>query len=400
MNKKNLLIAQSGGPTCVINASLVGVIKEAIKNDNINTIFGAINGVDGIINNKLTKLELSEEELDLLSLTPSAYLGSARHILSRDHNDEEHNKILSTIKGNNIGYICFIGGNDSMDTVDKLSNFFLSINYPCNVIGVPKTIDNDLVLTDHTPGYGSAIKYIANTIEELSLDTDCYEKGRVTIVEIMGRDAGWLTAGSKLASLNGCGPDLIYLPEVPFDFGKFYMDVERIYNEKKKCLIAVSEGLKISNGQYVLNAFSNDSHHDKFGHLQLGGLSQILATLVKQELDLPTRYIELNLMQRCSSHIASSTDINEALSSGAFALQSVINKTAKFVSFVRKEEYQISYELKDVKDVANKVKCVPTDWIINGNDVSDEFIKYALPLIKGEVKHTYQNGVIKYLKRK
>ena len=391
---KNILVAQSGGPTSAINASLSGLIEASFKNSSIDKVYGSLNGISGLINDDLIEITDTEN----LKTTPSAYLGSVRYHLSEHTSDVDYQNILKNVEKYNIGYIAFIGGNDSMDTVAKLSKFFSEIKYPCNVIGVPKTIDNDLVGTDHTPGYGSAVKYIATTFTELKLDTNCYRNGRVTIVEVMGRDAGWLTAGSKLASINGLGPDLIYLPESPFDVDKFLNDVQSIYNKQKKVLVAVSEGIRNHEGVYVANMFTYSEINDVFGHKQLGGVCTVLADLVKEKLDLPVRRIELNLMQRCAGHIASKTDLDEAYQCGAFAIEKVLTTNGKFVSMVRKDQdkYELGYELVEVADVANKVKEVPQEWIINGNDVSDEFIKYALPLIQGEVGLQYENGLPVY----
>jgi len=398
----NLLVFQSGGPTAVINASLAGVIKEAKNNKNIDNVLGSVNGIEGIFYNNIKILnELTDEELELLKVTPAAYLGSARYQLKEDISNNDYLVINEFVKKNEIKYICIIGGNDSMDTVNKLSIYFKSVNSNINVMGVPKTVDNDLVITDHTPGYGSAIKYIATTIEELKLDTSVYKKGRVTVVEIMGRDAGWLTAGSALARLNGLGPDLIYLPEVAFDTDEFLKNVKELYDKNKMVLVAVSEGIRHADGNYVLNDISNGSMSDVFGHQQLGGTAAVLAKIIKDRLNINTRSIELNLSQRCAGHILSLTDVNEAFNCGIKAANSVINTTGKVVVMKRldKKEYEVGYELADVNEIANKVKEIPKEWIVDGKDVNDKFIEYTLPLILGEVEHKYVNGMPKYLKR-
>lgn len=397
----NLLVAQSGGPTAAINASLAGVITMAKQNINIEIVYGSRYGINGVLNDNLVVLnELTDYELSLLEKTPGAYLGSARHLLSKVY-DEEYEKILETVKKHNISYICFIGGNDSMDTVSKLSAYFESISYPCNVIGVPKTVDNDLVLTDHCPGFGSAGKYVASTLSEIKLDTAVYEKGRVTIVEIMGRDAGWLTACSKLPSIIGLGPDLIYMPEVAFDLDTFLNDVDALYKKNKKVLVAISEGIRDKDGNYMM-ALSTASKADGFGHTQLGGAAANLCEIVKERLGYNTRAVELSLPQRCAGHMVSKTDIDEAKRCGEFAVMSAIDNTAKFVCMIRDDskKYSIHLELKNIHEVANKVKPFPKEWIINGNDISEEFINYAAPLIEGEVELEYKLGVPNYLRIK
>lgn len=390
----NILVAQSGGPTAAINSSLYGVVMEASANPSIGKVYGAVHGVFGLIHDNLIEIH----NVEALKTTPAAYLGSVRYHLSDNFEDIDYRDILNTVKKHDIGYMAFIGGNDSMDTVNRLSKFFKSINYPCNVIGVPKTIDNDLIGTDHTPGYGSAIKYIATTFQELKLDTNSYENGRITVVEVMGRDAGWLTAGSKLACLNGLGPDLIYLPEHPFDIYQFLEDVSKLYKKNKKVLVAVSEGIRNDKGEYISTILSSTGGSDAFGHAQLGGVGAALSNLIKEKLNLPTRGIELNLMQRCAGHLTSKTDLDEAENCGRFAAKNVLNTNGKFVSMVRedKESYSIRYELVDVSEVANQVKTVPSSWIINGNGLSEDFIKYALPLIQGEITPTYSNGLPVY----
>lgn len=283
-----------------------------------------------------------------------------------------------------------------MDTVDKLFRFFKKVNYDCIVLGIPKTIDNDLVITDHTPGYGSAIKYIATTIQEIYYDTVCYEKGRVTIVEIMGRDAGWLTAGSKLASLYGAGPDFIYLPEIVFDLNQFIEDVQTIYQKKQKVFVCVSEGIKNKQGHYIMqdSAYLNDN--DVFGHLQLGGTAMVLAHIIKEKLSIPVRSIELNLMQRCASHLASLCDVNEAYEAGRQAILYALKMESGKMIYLKRvlqNPYQIEYQLCPIEQIANQVSYVPTEWILNGNDLNQHFIDYALPLIQGENPILYKQGI-------
>lgn len=400
MGKANLVVGQSGGPTCVINSSLYGVIKEAIKNEKIDKVFGALNGVNGLINDRLVTLnDLDNENLELLKQTPSAILGSVRYCLKDDFNHEDYDKILQTFKKHNIRYFLYIGGNDSMDTVMKLSKYFKESDYECYVLGVPKTIDNDLVKTDHTPGYGSAIRYIANKVHQVKEDTNCYKNGRVTVVEIMGRDAGWLTAGAKLASLNGNNPDLIYLPEIAFDVEDFLVRVNKIYEKQKKVFVCVSEGIRDKNGEYIINYNASNNDNDVFGHIQLGGVATTLTMIVKNRLNLPVRAVEFNLPQRCATNLSSYSDIYEAANCGRYAVRYVTKQhTGKMVVMVRENSnsYKISYTLTDINQIANQIKFFPKEWIVDGCDISKEFIDYALPLINKDYKNKYENGMVKF----
>ena len=401
--KGSLLIGQSGGPTSVINASLAGAIVAGINSDQIENVYGALNGIAGIINHQIIDLKKeSSETIELLKTTPGSILGSVRYKLKDFKIDDTDYKILKNVfEILNIKYFIYIGGNDSMDTCNKINEYFKSINFDCKVFGVPKTVDNDLVETDHTPGYGSSIKYIATCIAEIYQDISCYAKGKVTIVEIMGRDAGWLTAGAKLASLTNNGADLIYLPETPFDLEDFLVKVKSIYDKKQHALIAISEGIKDKNGKYILE-YNTSGNADAFGHLQLGGVAQVLTTFVKERLNLPNRSVELNLPQRCSSHISSLTDIEEAFNCGHKAVEFMLNgESGMMVSMERIDgsTYEIKYKSKALINIANKVKEVPSKYIIdNGSNISDEFIKYALPLIIDEPKTKYENGMPKFAK--
>ena len=378
--KGSCIVLQSGGPTAVINASLYGVIKQVKKSKNITNFYGSLNGIYGVINKNLIDLNnQNNEELELLKVTPGAILGSARLCLPEDINHEIYQQILDTLLKLDVRYMFLVGGNDSMDTAHKLSKFFKQVNYECFIIGVPKTVDNDLSCTDHSPGYGSAIKYVGNIFAEMKEDIGCYKEGKVTIVEVMGRDAGWITAGSKLAALNGKGPDLIYLPEVAFDYDVFLKQVDEIYKKQKHAVIAISEGIKDTEGSYVLNKLVKDNSGDLFGHIQLGGAASVLATLVKTNLKLPVRNVELNLPQRCASHIVSLTDVKEAIKCGENAVKFALKgETGKMVSMQRvsNNPYKISYTCIDLDEIANKVKEFPSSWIINNNDISDEFINY------------------------
>lgn len=402
--KYSILVGQSGGPTSVINASLAGIVIEGLKNEHIDKVYGTLNGIDGIINHNIIDFSYEDKEtLELLKTTPSSILGSVRYKLSDFNIDDTDYKIIASIfKKLNIKCFFYIGGNDSMDTCNKIHKYFTKINFDCRVIGIPKTIDNDLILTDHTPGYGSSIKYISTVMAEISEDIVCYKKGKVTIVEIMGRDAGWLTAGSKLACLANNGPDLIYLPEVAFDINNFLDIIKDIYNKKGNVLVAVSEGIKDSDGKYILSYQSNNST-DNFGHLQLGGVSQVLTSIVHERLNLPTRNIELNLPQRCASHLASLTDIEEAYNCGKYGLLYAIEgQSGKMISMVRSNDnYSIEYKTADLEQVANQIKVVPNNYISeNKNNITDEFVKYALPLIQNEAPIKFENGIPKFAKLK
>ena len=397
-----LLVGQSGGPTSVINSSLVGVVRQAQKENKVDKVLGAHFGIDGVLNEDFFDLtNISNDELTNWSKTPASILGSVRLKLPQvDSSLEIYQNILNVFKKYDVKYFFYIGGNDSMDTCMKLDLFFKEVGYECYVIGVPKTIDNDLILTDHCPGYGSAAKYVATTLTEIALDTDVYKKGRVTIVEIMGRDAGWLTAASHLANINGDVVQLIYLPEVSFNMDEFLKDVERIYKEKKKVLVAISEGIRDKDGKYILE-YQGTTESDKFGHMQLGGVGQVLAGIVNQKLGISTRAIELSLPQRCAAHLGSLTDVKEAEKAGSWAVKyAVKGKSGMMVAYKRVSDYKIVYRTAKLTDVANQVKEFPREWIINGNSISNEYLTYALPLIKGESYPKYSNGLPNYSKLK
>ena len=280
-----------------------------------------------------------------------------------------------------------------MDTCNKINYYFKKVGYKCSVLGLPKTVDNDLVETDHCPGYGSAAKVVSTMMAEVYHDTSVYKKGRVTIVEVMGRDAGWLTASTSLANVYNNGPDLIYLPESAFDMDTFLKDVDEIYKKQRKVLVAVSEGIKDKDGEYILN-YQNSSEGDAFGHLQLGGVALVLSNTVSNVLHLPVRAIELNLPQRCASHLASLTDVKESFKCGAFGVKCALkNKSGYMVSMERVADYKIKFVLKPLDKIAEQVKPFPKEWIINGNNISIDYINYALPLIKGESYPKYINGL-------
>ena len=402
--KYNAVYGQSGGPTSVINSSLYGVIKECMKqNDKIDTLFMMRNGVKGLIEDNLKDVkEVPSEQIELLPYTPSAILGSLRYKLKDYKVDEtDYLKIVETLKKHNIRYIFFNGGNDSMDTCAKLASYLKHINFPCYVIGIPKTIDNDLALTDHTPGYGSAAKFICQSVKSIIYDNNCYPKGRVNIVEIMGRDTGWLTASSALASSDESqGPDLIYVPEVAFNLEDFKKDVLEIYNQNKRCLVAVSEGIRDKDGHFI----SENASKDAFGHAQLGGVGQYLANYVTNELGISTRAIELSLLQRCFAISASITDRNEAIKAGQYAVKSALRgKTNKMVIFVRKSSspYKLRYSLASVQKCANAISYLKPEMINEkGNNITEEFINYCKPLVKGKTSFKEKDGLPVYADKK
>lgn len=395
---KSCIIAQSGGPTAVINCTLLGIVEEA-KKMGFEHIYGALNGIEGVLNHRIVELtNQTHDQLQLLMSTPGAALGSGRHQLKNAEQDPEtYQHIQKVFESLGIDCFFYIGGNDSMDTCNKVANYFAKTNFNCNVIGVPKTIDNDLQGTDHTPGFGSAAKFVSTTISEIYVDTNSYKKGRVTIVEVMGRNAGWLTAACKLADLSNTPVDLIYLPERPFDLNSFLQDVQAIYNKKQKVLVAVSEGIRDANGQYILKTVAQNKN-DSFGHTQLGGVAQTLCDIISEQLSLPVRHIELNLLQRCSAHISSAADAQEAYNCGVFALQMATQgHTCKMVSMFRDSQYHISLQLKDIDNIANAVQIVPDKYINEqGNGITDDFVTYALPLVQGEVPQHYKNGMPQY----
>ena len=398
------IIGQSGGPSAVINASAYGVIKTALESDCITKVYGAHHGIMGVLNDRLMIMDEEDPaELELLLHTPSSALGSCRYkIADPETDDTDFKRILEIFQKYNVRYFFYNGGNDSMDTCNKISRYMKQVGYECRVLGVPKTIDNDLFGTDHCPGFASAAKYIATSIVEVSRDSKVYDKGMVTIVECMGRHAGWLTAAAALCKQTGDGPDLIYLPEVDFTMEQFLSDVERVYKEKGNCLVAVSEGVHYADGSFVSEAKTSGT--DGFGHAQLGGLAARLAEAVKKDLGVKVRGIELSLLQRCAAHCASATDIEESFNSGKVAVESAIaGETGKMVGFVcdRDNGYTCHYRLFDLEKVANFEKKVPLEWITpDGCNVTDDFIRYCSPLIRGETALRYENGLPRFAKLK
>ena len=398
------IIAQSGGPTAVINASAYGVIRTALDSDSITNVYGAANGIVGVLNDKLYIMEEEDAaELELLKYTPSSFLGSSRYKLAdSDVDDTDYNRILEIFKKYDVRYFFYNGGNDSMDTCNKISKFMINAGYECRIMGIPKTIDNDLYGIDHCPGFPSAAKYIATSFMEVYLDSRVYDAGMVTIIECMGRNAGWLTAAAALANEMGQGPDLIYLPERAFSMDKFLADIERVYKAEGKCLVAVSEGIKYENGELVVETTASAT--DGFGHAQLGGLAMILADKVKQKTGAKVRGIEFNLLQRCAAHVASLTDIEESFMVGKVAVEEAVKGvTDKMSGFEcdRKDGYKCIPKMFDLKEVANYEKKIPDDWInAEGNGVLKPFIDYAMPLIQGETKLPKENGLPRFARLK
>ncbi len=394
----NIAVAQSGGPTCAINASLVGVFKEALKVAEIDAIFGSINGIEGIIENHLVDLKstiLTNNDMELLRQTPSTVLGSCRYKLPDWSEDEEvYKRMLETLKQRNIGAFLYIGGNDSMDTVNKLSAYFAMNDIDIKVIGIPKTIDNDLCITDHTPGFGSAAKYVATTMHEITRDSIVYSIPSVTIVEIMGRHAGWLTASSAvLHAMGESAPHLVYVPEVPFSLENFLKDVRQEMSKHKAVIIAVSEGIEVPEGV-------QSGVVDNFGHKYLSGIGKYLEDVVRSEIGCKVRSIELNVMQRCSSHLGSKTDIDEAEAVGAAGVRCALEgETGKVMVFRRIEDipYTVVIEAADAGDIANNEKFLPKKYINSaGNNIRKFALNYFLPLIQGDLNLITENGIPKH----
>lgn len=397
--KKNLIVGQSGGPTAVINSSLYGVFTTALDTPEIETVYGMVNGIHGFLKNNILNIttDVEKSELELIKTTPGAYLGSCRYKLPENLDDSIYPEAFKKLEEMNIGYFLYIGGNDSMDTVSKMSKYAAKINSDIKFIGIPKTIDNDLVNTDHTPGFGSAAKYVASTVREISMDAAIYATKSVTIVEIMGRHAGWLTAASVLARKSEFdNPVLIYLPEAVFDENAFLKNIEDAFKKYQNLVVCVSEGIHDSNGNFVCEN-TNDILVDNFGHKILTGCGKHLENLVKNKLGVKVRSIELNVTQRCSSNCLSLTDHLEAANAGKEGVRAAINgETGIMISFKRNSSspYDISYEYVDVSDVCNKEKCVPSEWITdNGTNISKEFIDYCMPLIQGNVELPQKNGL-------
>ncbi len=384
------VIGQSGGPTAVINASVLGAIQTALNSPQITRVLGAANGIKGVLNGNLYDLGKEDPvELELLKFTPSSALGTCRYKMKDPAIDDcDYAALLDTFKKYDVRYFFYNGGNDSMDTCNKISKYMQKSGYECRVMGIPKTIDNDLFGTDHCPGFASAAKYIATSCMEVKHDACCYDTGMVTIIEVMGRNAGWLTASAALASYAGAGPDLIYLPEVDFCMDTFLNDVESIYAATGKCLVVVSEGIHDADGNFISEAKTNSN--DGFGHAQLGGLANKLAEIVRGRIaSAKVRAIEPSLLQRCGTHLASTTDALEAYNAGKVAVTAAVEgETDKMVAFERETiygQYVCHTKLLSLEYVANAERKVPREWInAAGNGIEMAFIDYCLPLIQGE----------------
>ena len=403
---KNLLVGQSGGPTAAINSSLAGVISEGLKSEKIGKVYGAKHGIEGVLKDNIIDLSFfsDDEKIKLLKQTPSAYLGSCRKKLpDMENNMETYEKIYEMFKKYDIGHFFYIGGNDSMDTVNKLSKYFKTVDYDVKIIGVPKTIDNDLALTDHTPGYGSAAKFVANTTKQVAKDNTAYDIPAITVIEVMGRHAGWLTAAAALANMDGeTYVDVVCLPEVAFDIDKLIVKLEEIMNKKNKVVIAVSEGVKDKDGKLVCESVSvTDGKEDGFNHAQLGGVCKTIEALLKEKTSWKIRPIEFSTIQRSFSILTSKTDIEESFNAGSQGVKFALDgKTGVMVGYVRKDsdKYEIEYQAFNTEDVANFEKVMPASMITeDGFFVTDEYIKYAKPLIEGECDIVYKDGVISTL---
>ena len=395
--KKNAIVGQSGGPTAVINASLYGVVYEALNREDVfGNVYGMINGIEGFLHDQLMDMKPLDAsgELELIKTTPGSYLGSCRYKLPEDLSDTVYPKLFEKFEKYNIGYFFYIGGNDSMDTVSKLSRYAASTNSDIRFMGLPKTIDNDLVLTDHTPGFGSAAKYVASTVREIAIDASVYDnKQSVTIVEIMGRHAGWLTAASALArKFKNDNPVLIYLPEVAFDQDAFIEKIKSSLETTSNLVVCISEGIHTADGTFICE-LGSEVGVDTFGHKMLTGSGKYLENLVKERLGVKVRSVELNVSQRCSSAMLSKTDQKEAIASGSFGVTAAIKgETGKMVAFKRQSpltldaDYVLNYATEDVYEICNKEKTVPLEWISeDGSDVTEAFLAYARPLVRGNV---------------
>jgi len=403
--KGALVFAQSGGPTSVINSSACGVFETALKNECITKVLGAHHGIRGVIEDDLFDIGKEDPfEISLLKTTPSSALGSVRYKLSDIGKDEtDYYKILEVFKKHDVRYFLYNGGNDSMDTCQKVGEFLKKNNYPCRVVGVPKTIDNDLQFTDHCPGFASAAKYIATSCMELALDGKVYDKGSILITEIMGRHAGWLTASSYIASAKGLGPDLIYLPERDFDVEKFVKEVTEVYEKTGNCFVAVSEGIHDKDGKFIGEyGQTGEGFKDMFNHTQLGGVCGYLANVLKSKIKTKVRAIEFSLLQRCASHCGSKTDVEEAYLAGKEAVEGAINgQSGVMMGIVRDKTADGRYVSKiqpvPLTEVANSEKKLPDEFIAqSGNNVTPAFLDYVMPLISGESQPPFVDGVPRF----
>ena len=407
--KGNVIVGQSGGPTAVINSSLAGVYRTA-RDRGAKKVYGMLHGIQGLLDERYIDLSdyiKNDLDIELLKRTPAAFLGSCRYKLPDISDDPNlYSRIFETLDKLEIEAFIYIGGNDSMDTIDKLSKYAIVAGHKTRFIGCPKTIDNDLAVTDHTPGFGSAAKYIGTSVKEIIRDGYCIEhaKGLVTIVEIMGRNAGWLTGAAVLAKGEDCsGPDLIYLPELPFDLDNFCETIKELLDQKPSIVVAVSEGIRLADGRYVCELGESTDFVDAFGHKQLSGTASYLAGYVAGEFDCKTRAIEFSSLQRAASHFVSKVDVMEAYQAGAAAVKAADEgDSGKMVIFTRfsNEPYYSGTKVEDVHRIANDERLVPREWISEcGTNVTDEFIRYVLPLIQGDLPPIMVNGIPRHLYR-
>lgn len=407
--KGNVIVGQSGGPTAAINSSLAGVFRTA-KDRGAKKVYGMLHGIQGLLQERyidLSEYITTELDAELLKRTPAAFLGSCRYKLPEIHEDRAvYDKIFAILEKLEIEAFIYIGGNDSMDTIKKLSDYAIITGFPTRFVGCPKTIDNDLALTDHTPGYGSAAKYIGTSVKEIIRDSFCleYNKGLVSIVEIMGRNAGWLTGAAALAQGEDCnGPDLIYLPELPFDVEQFGNKVKQLLEKRSSVVVAVSEGIRLADGRYVCELGQSLDFVDAFGHKQLSGTANYLASYIAGEIGCKTRAIELSTLQRAASHCSSRVDILEAYQVGGAAVKAADEgDSGKMVVLQRLSDdpYQAGTEVKDVHKIANDEKLVPREWVNEEGDyVTEDFISYVRPLIQGDVSPVVVDGIPRHLFR-
>ncbi len=401
----NAIVGQSGGPTSVINASLAGVFQ-ACQMRGAKHVYGMLHGIQGLLEEKVC--DLSERlasflDIELLKRTPSSFLGSCRYKLPAPEDDPAvYEKLFAILKKLDVRWFFYIGGNDSMDTINKLARYGRRVGSEIRFMGVPKTIDNDLMLTDHTPGYGSAAKYIGVVMKEIIRDATVYGTNFVTIVEVMGRNAGWLTAAAALARGEDCeGVDLICLPELPFHTDRFLAKVEAMQKEKESIVIAVSEGVKLPDGRYVCELSDDAAFVDAFGHRNLTGTARYLSNLIARSMDTRTRSVELSTLQRCAGHLTSRTDITEAYQVGGAAAKAAFEgETGKMVAIKRlsNDPYQVTTELVDISKVANYEKKVPLEWVNeNYTDMLAPFLQYARPLIQAELTPMYIAGLPRHI---
>ena len=400
MSNRNMIIGQSGGPTAVINASLAGAIECAFSLKEIGTVYGMVNGIQGLLEDNVIDLnerfENNLSRLNRLSMTPAMYLGSCRYKLSDD--ESEYEKIFYALRKYDIGYFFYIGGNDSMDTVDKLSRYTIENNIDIKIVGIPKTIDNDLMGIDHSPGFGSAAKYIALAVRNVAYDTSIYSIKSVHIIEAMGRNAGWIAASSVLArDSKNVAPHLIYLPEVPFSVDRFISDVKEKLSEYNSVIVVVSEGLKDENGEYI----SARNSVDKFGHVMLSGTGNYLKNIVEEHIGCKVRALEPGILQRSAGHTISFTDMTEAQNLGRVAVHAAVDgETGVFATLRRISDnpYSVEYDTEKVSVVANAEKTIPLEWITeNKNDVTQDMVEYLKPLVRGAVQVPYRDGLPDYV---